>query len=179
MRNNIKEIRESKGIKQSELAKKTGLLQANLSRYESRSFPVENMTVKVAAAIADALGCSIEELYREPEFKLRSVYFVRSYDVTIKDADFEYTEGCTIEYEASRNADFDTEEIMRTESLDEALAELAKHESFAKRNGFDHKEWFVKEYWIDEEHWDYDDPEDPQFYDLVGSVKYAHCDIIE
>ena len=69
--------------------------------------------------------------------------------------------------------------IMRTESLDEALAELAKHESFAKRNGFDHKEWFVKEYWIDEEHWDYDDPEDPQFYDLVGSVKYAHCDIIE
>ena len=64
MRNNIKEIRESKGIKQSELAKKTGLLQANLSRYESRSFPVENMTVKVAAAIADALGCSIEEVYK-------------------------------------------------------------------------------------------------------------------
>ena len=41
------------------------------------------------------------------------------------------------------------------------------------------KSGFVKEYWIDEEHWDYDDPEDPQFYDLVGSVKYAHCDIIE
>ena len=61
---NLKEIRKAKGITQTELANKLGVKRTTLSMWElGESAP----TVRILPALAAALGCSIDELFREPE----------------------------------------------------------------------------------------------------------------
>lgn len=179
MRNNIKELRTAAGMKQSQLAEKAGISQENVSRYESGKLSVENMTLKMAAAISKALGCTIEDLFKGPENAERTVYIVRRYSTTIKGSDFEYSEGCTVDYDMNKGlTDISAAELMRTESLKEALMELANHRSFARKNSFSN-EWDITEYWVDSERWDFEDEEDPTFVEIIGAEKYADVDIID
>lgn len=179
MRNNIKELRTAAGMKQSQLADKAGISQENVSRYESGKLSIENMTLKMASTISKALGCTIEDLFKDPENTEQTIYIVRRYSTTIKGSDFEYSEGCTVEYDMEKGlTDISTAELLRTENLKEALVELANHRSFARRNSFS-GEWDVTEYWIDSERWDFEDEDDPAFIEIIGAEKYADVDIID
>lgn len=51
----IREIRESKGLTQQQVATRAGLSQPRLSEYERGVRPVANMTLAQAAQLADAL----------------------------------------------------------------------------------------------------------------------------
>lgn len=55
--NRIREIRESLGMSQAELAGRTGYLQPNIARIEAGRYAVRFDTLE---RIADALGCSVE-----------------------------------------------------------------------------------------------------------------------
>lgn len=61
--NNIKEIRKSKGITQTELALEAGLSQGRIANYETSNIPISNMTLDVALRIARALGSTIDEVF--------------------------------------------------------------------------------------------------------------------
>ncbi len=56
---NIKLMRESRGLSQSELAEKIGLQKQNVSAYERG---VKVPTVEKLVAIADTLQCSTDKL---------------------------------------------------------------------------------------------------------------------
>ena len=61
MENNIKSVREAKGITQYRLAKLTGIKQQTLSRYELNTrIPVYEYLLKIAAV----LECKIEDIYK-------------------------------------------------------------------------------------------------------------------
>lgn len=65
MNTKIKKIRKSSALTATELAKKIGVTQPTISRYErgTRKISVEN-----AQRISDILGCTIDELFeREDE----------------------------------------------------------------------------------------------------------------
>lgn len=51
----IREIRESKGLTQQQVATRAGLSRPRLSEYERGVRPVANMTLAQAARLADAL----------------------------------------------------------------------------------------------------------------------------
>lgn len=62
MKSRIKEIRESKGIKQVFLANQVGVKQQTLSDWESdRTLP----KVTDAYKVADVLGVDVRDLYKE------------------------------------------------------------------------------------------------------------------
>lgn len=65
MKNNIKIMRLAAGLSQSKLAEKVGCPQTAISKYETRALSIDNMTLKMASAIAEACGCTIEDLYKE------------------------------------------------------------------------------------------------------------------
>ena len=60
---NLKEIRLKKGITQEELAKKLGINQNNISRYENSE---RTPNLYLAKEIADALDCTVDELLADP-----------------------------------------------------------------------------------------------------------------
>ena len=62
----IKEIRQSKNLTQKQVAEACGLSKSVFSRYESGE---RNPSLRAAKALANVLGCSIDELLREPEEK--------------------------------------------------------------------------------------------------------------
>ena len=62
----LKDIRLSKKLTQEELAKRSGIKQNGISRYESGT---RTPSMKTAKALAKALGCSIDELISDPEEK--------------------------------------------------------------------------------------------------------------
>ena len=62
MKNRLEEIRTTKGIKQDELAKATGISRPNISRFESGTYnPTLKTMVKIAAALNMELHISLEE----------------------------------------------------------------------------------------------------------------------
>jgi transcriptional regulator with XRE-family HTH domain len=61
-----KEMRDGKRYKQIEIARESGLPQSILSRMMS-SPDLSNFTLASAKLLAEWLGCSIEDLYKEPE----------------------------------------------------------------------------------------------------------------
>ena len=62
MKNNIKEIRETKGLSRKELAEKSGLHYNKLKDYENDYIKIENVTVGNLDKISTALECTIDEL---------------------------------------------------------------------------------------------------------------------
>lgn len=175
MRNNIREQRKKAELTQSRLAKKIEVPQTTIAKYENETLKIENMTLKMAYSIATACNCKIEDLFKEEKtMETKTIYVVRGYATTIKNNDFEYTEGCSIEYDLSKMRDIYYDELLRTENKEEALTELAKHKSFAKENGFNKGEWNVHEYFIDAENYD----EDGDFFDTMGTIAFAECEII-
>lgn len=57
--NRIRAIRVERNLSQKELAEKAGLSQVNVSRYEKGQRKLE---IQTAARIAEALGCTVDEL---------------------------------------------------------------------------------------------------------------------
>ncbi|MCM1226034.1 MAG: helix-turn-helix domain-containing protein [Clostridium sp.] len=64
MANNIKEIREQKGISRKELAELSGVHYKKITDYENCYINIENVTVGNLNRIAKALECTIDELIR-------------------------------------------------------------------------------------------------------------------
>lgn len=62
--NNLKEIRKEKGMTQEELANAVGITQSNLSRIENGKVQI---SLKLAKDITVTLGCTVDDLIREPE----------------------------------------------------------------------------------------------------------------
>lgn len=63
IRNNLREIRSNKGIKQSELADRSSCSQGRISDIENGRVAVENITLATALSLANALGCTIDDLF--------------------------------------------------------------------------------------------------------------------
>ena len=58
----IRYIRKRLNMTQEQLSERTGISQANMSRYESGE---RKLTLENAAKIANALGCTVDELLKE------------------------------------------------------------------------------------------------------------------
>lgn len=64
-------LREVKGMTQKKLAEETGINIRQIQKYESGEYNPENITLKNAVALADALGCDPKDFlphYREKMF---------------------------------------------------------------------------------------------------------------
>ena len=59
----IKEFREKKGITQSELAKRVGVTQSAVAKWETGGFTPSTSTL---FALADVLGCTVDKLCGRP-----------------------------------------------------------------------------------------------------------------
>lgn len=62
--NEILRQRSLSGSTQSQLAEKTGINIRQIQKYESGEYKIENMTLKNALALADALECDVREFVR-------------------------------------------------------------------------------------------------------------------
>lgn len=56
---NLRKIRKQAHLTQEQLAHRTGIKRVNIARYENGS---RTPNVKIAALIATALGCTVDEL---------------------------------------------------------------------------------------------------------------------
>ena len=61
--NNLRKTRNDKGIKQSELADRTNCSQGRISDIENGRVAVENITLATALSLANALDCTIDDLF--------------------------------------------------------------------------------------------------------------------
>ena len=61
MANNLKKIREAQGLSQSELSKRSGVSRPTIIKIETEDEP--NVKAKTLVALADALGCSVTEIF--------------------------------------------------------------------------------------------------------------------
>ena len=64
----LKEIRQAKGLSQSQLANKAGLNVRTLQHYEQGSKIFDNARIDVILKYAIALECKIEEIIDTPEY---------------------------------------------------------------------------------------------------------------
>ena len=62
MNNNIKEIRERKGMTRKELSEKSGIHYKKITDYENNYIKIENVTIGNLERIAKALECTIDNL---------------------------------------------------------------------------------------------------------------------
>lgn len=62
MTNNIKKLREQKNISRKQLSELSGVAYTKIGDYESNYTKTENVTVGNLCRIADALGCTLDEL---------------------------------------------------------------------------------------------------------------------
>lgn len=62
MTNNIKEIREQKGLTRKELAEQSGIHYKKVTDYENQYVRTENITISNLYKIAQALECKIDDL---------------------------------------------------------------------------------------------------------------------
>lgn len=62
MNNNIKEIREQKGLERKELSEKTGIHYSKIKDYENKYIKIENVPVGNLDKIAKALECTVDDL---------------------------------------------------------------------------------------------------------------------
>ena len=60
----IKQMREAKNMTQDELADKSGVHRVTIAKYETMDI---GMTLESAKKIADALGCTIDDLIRKED----------------------------------------------------------------------------------------------------------------
>ena len=61
--NNIKKYRTERGMTQKQLAEQVGCGQSRIADYEAERYKTENITLGFAFRVAEALQCSIEELF--------------------------------------------------------------------------------------------------------------------
>lgn len=58
----LRELRKAAGLTQVQLAKRTGIAQTIISRYERGEYDVHNMTLDNALRLSRALGCHPSDL---------------------------------------------------------------------------------------------------------------------
>lgn len=61
----LKKVREAKGISQKELSELSGVHLVKIYQIEAGTIKVENLTLKNALRLANALGCSCHDLVEE------------------------------------------------------------------------------------------------------------------
>lgn len=66
MKNKIKEVRKSKGIKQNQLAEMLGVTPSTVAQYESGN---HNTKIETLEKVASALGCSIVDLIDKSDYE--------------------------------------------------------------------------------------------------------------
>ena len=64
MSNNLKTLREARGMTQEKLSAQSGVNRVQIARYETTD---RGMTIETAAKLADALRCTIDEIYERKE----------------------------------------------------------------------------------------------------------------
>lgn len=65
--NNIRKIRKEKGLTQVQVSKATGFTQSRVAEYETERYKPENITLGAAINLANALGCTLDELFTSEE----------------------------------------------------------------------------------------------------------------
>ena len=63
---NLKRIRESRGLSQSELAEQSGIKVRNIQMYEQRVNNIDKAQVQTLYKLSRVLGCDIEDLLENP-----------------------------------------------------------------------------------------------------------------
>lgn len=66
--NNLKEYRKRKGLTQTQLAAKTGIIQTTVSKLENGVFP---LSLRTAAIFANVLDCRPEDLIGEDNVRIK------------------------------------------------------------------------------------------------------------
>lgn len=64
MENNVKRVREARGMSQTELGRRSGLSRATIWAVESNKN--DNLTTKTMVAIAQALDSTVENIFFKP-----------------------------------------------------------------------------------------------------------------
>mgnify|MGYP004628830639 FL=1 len=68
MTKKLKEMRQSKGLSQSQLADKTGINVRTLQHYEQGSKNFDHARIDTIMKICIALNCKLEEVIDNPEY---------------------------------------------------------------------------------------------------------------
>lgn len=63
MSNNLKQLREAKGISQTDFAKMLGISRYHLNKVESDSKTNKNLTARLALRAAHILGVSLDDIF--------------------------------------------------------------------------------------------------------------------
>lgn len=63
MKNNLKHLRESKGITQTQFAKMLGVSTSHLNKIENNSKSRRNLTVSLAVKAAKILNVSLDDIF--------------------------------------------------------------------------------------------------------------------
>lgn len=64
----LKEMRQAKGLSQSQLAEKTGINVRTLQHYEQGSKNFDHARIDTIVRICVALDCKLEEIIENPEY---------------------------------------------------------------------------------------------------------------
>lgn len=62
--NNLKRLRTEKGLTQAQLAESAGTIQRMIQKYESGERDLQKAQVQTVHKMAQALGCSIEDIIK-------------------------------------------------------------------------------------------------------------------
>lgn len=68
MTKKLKEMRQSKGLSQSQLAEKTGINIRTIQHYEQGSKIFDHARIDTILKICIALGCKLEDVIENPEY---------------------------------------------------------------------------------------------------------------
>lgn len=68
MTRKLKEMRQSRGLSQSQLAEKTGINVRTIQHYEQGSKIFDHARIDTILKICIALGCKLEDVIENPEY---------------------------------------------------------------------------------------------------------------
>ena len=61
--NEFRRIRKEKKLTQAQIGERTGWAQSRVAEFENGRYKVENITLGNAIALANALGCTLDEVF--------------------------------------------------------------------------------------------------------------------
>lgn len=68
MTKKLKEMRQSRGLSQSQLAEKTGINVRTIQHYEQGSKIFDHARIDTILKVCVALGCQLEDIIENPEY---------------------------------------------------------------------------------------------------------------
>ena len=161
--NNIRGIRKAKGIKQTELAAAIGTTQGRVAEYETGKLKPENITIGVALKIAQALRCTIEDLFVKTIETTESEYKFGIFEASCELRDYErawdFMENDT---EIGAPLEIFETESAAVESLKKYCSEITKNRSNGGYYFYAGKVYFVADLIVCDE--DAEDDADKSIY---------------